>query len=175
NGNTLLDLINGILDLAKVESGRLRLESTDFELNELVEGVMETLAVRANEKNLKLALRILPDVTPHLVGDPLRLRQVLINLVGNAIKFTEEGEVTLTVASDPDAQEPGSLRFSVADTGIGIPPDKLELIFQSFTQAESSTSRRYGGSGLGLAIAKRLVELMGGRIWAESKLAKGSR
>ncbi|MFZ0889829.1 MAG: ATP-binding protein, partial [Candidatus Binataceae bacterium] len=175
NGNTLLDLINGILDLAKVESGRLRLESTDFELHELVERVMETLAVRANEKNLKLALRILPDVTPHLVGDPLRLRQVLINLVGNAIKFTEEGEVTLTVANDPDAHEPGRLRFSVADTGIGIPPDKLELIFQSFTQADSSTSRRYGGSGLGLAIAKRLVELMGGRIWAESKLAKGSR
>src|SRR5208337_1225229 len=104
----------------------------------------------------------------------LRLRQVLINLVGNAIKFTEEGEVTLTVENDPEAQEPGWLRFNVVDTGIGIPQDKVEAIFGTFTQADSSTSRRYGGSGLGLSIAKRLVEAMGGRIWVESAVGKGS-
>jgi PAS domain S-box-containing protein len=177
NGNALLDLINGILDLAKVESGRLHLEETDFDLDELVERAAETLSVRANEKGLELAVRIAPEVPLRVVGDPLRLRQVLINLVGNAIKFTERGEVVLTVESAPQASngaEGRVLRFSVRDTGIGIAPEKCEAIFQSFTQADSSMTRRYGGSGLGLTIARRLVELMGGRIWVESEAGHGS-
>jgi PAS domain S-box-containing protein len=180
NGNALLDLINGILDLAKVESGRLNLEETEFDLGEVVEHVAETLAVRAHEKGLELATRILPDVPLRLVGDQLRLRQILINLVGNAIKFTDRGEVVLTVESDCEPQSHGNggerlqIRFSVSDTGIGIPTDQLETIFQSFTQADSSVTRRYGGSGLGLAIVRRLVELMGGRIWTQSEVGKGS-
>ncbi|MFZ0887842.1 MAG: response regulator [Candidatus Binataceae bacterium] len=176
NGNALLDLINGILDLAKVESGRLHLEQADFDLDELVERVGETLSVRAHEKRLELATRILPDVPLRLVGDALRLRQVLINLVGNAIKFTENGEVLLIVDAEsaPNGEHTVHLRFSVRDTGIGIPQDKLEAIFQSFTQADSSTTRKYGGSGLGLSIARRLVDLMGGAIRAESTPGRGS-
>ncbi len=180
NGNALLDLINGILDMAKVESGRLYLEETKFDLAELVERVAETLSGRAHEKGLELGMRILPDVPLQLIGDPLRLRQVLINLIGNAIKFTASGEVLLTVENSPRAAIDGGgagecqLRFSVRDTGIGIPNEHLEIIFQSFTQADSSVTRRYGGSGLGLAIARRLVELMSGTIWAESAVDCGS-
>jgi PAS domain S-box-containing protein len=174
NGNALLDLINGILDLAKVESGKLHLEESEFDLDDVVGRVVETLCVRAHEKKIELATRILPDVPSALVGDPLRLRQVLINLVGNAIKFTEQGEVTLTI-ENARAQAGGRLlRFSVRDTGVGISPEKLDTVFNSFTQADSSVTRRYGGSGLGLAIARRLVELMGGEIWVESELGKGS-
>jgi len=174
NGNALLHLINDILDLAKVESGRLHLDESEFRLDELLQGMAETLRLRAHEKGLELAVRILPEVPLRLVGDQLRLRQVLINLVGNAIKFTQHGEVALSVESDPESPAPGGLRFSVHDTGIGIPPQNLEKIFDSFTQADSSTSRKYGGSGLGLAIGKRLVELMGGRLWAESQPGAGS-
>jgi CheY-like chemotaxis protein len=132
------------------------------------------LGVRAHGKGLKLATRIAPGVPRRLIGDPLRLRQVLINLIGNAIKFTEVGEITVKVFNDPVGSEPGSLRFIVADTGIGIARDKVDSIFASFTQADSSTTRKYGGSGLGLAIAQRLVGLMGGRIWLESEVGKGS-
>ncbi len=174
NGNALLSLINGILDLAKIESGRLNLEESEFDLEDLIEHVAETLGMRAHEKKLELTARILPDVPLRLVGDTLRLRQVLINLVGNAIKFTEQGEVALTVAREAAADGAIQLHFSVRDTGIGIAPDMLEAIFQSFTQADSSTTRRYGGSGLGLTIASRLVELMGGRIWASSEAGRGS-
>jgi two-component system, sensor histidine kinase and response regulator len=174
NGNALLDLINGILDLAKVESGRLHLEETDFDLADLVELVTETFGVRAHEKGLELLFRILPEVPTSLVGDPLRLRQILVNLLGNAIKFTEHGEVVLTVENDTDANGLVALRFSVRDTGIGIPEDQIDSVFQSFTQADSSTTRRFGGSGLGLAIARRLVELMNGRIWVESEAGRGS-
>ncbi len=174
NGNALLELINGILDLAKVESGKLRLESTAFDLEEVVERLTETLGVRAHEKGLELAARVMPDVPPRLVGDPLRLRQVLINLVGNAIKFTARGEVVLTVENDPEAGEPGALRFVVRDTGIGISPEKVQTVFESFTQADSSTTRNYGGTGLGLAIARRLVEVMGGKIWLTSQPREGS-
>ena len=168
NGNALLELINSILDLAKVESGRLSLEEVDFDLRELVEKVADTLAVRADEKGIDLVVHIDPDVPTALVGDPLRLRQVLTNLVGNAIKFTEKGLVIIRVKRNPDAGRPGALLISVSDSGIGIPADKLATLFDPFSQADSSVTRKYGGTGLGLAIVDRLVRLMGGRITVQS-------
>ena len=174
SGNTLLELINSILDLARVESGRLSLEAVAFDVVELTEKVADTLAVRADEKGIELAVRFARGLPAMLVGDPLRLRQVLTNLIGNAIKFTEHGEVVINVAPNPGQSNPGSLLFSVRDSGIGIPRDFLPKIFSAFTQADSSTTRKYGGSGLGLAIVKRLVALMGGRIWVESELGRGS-
>jgi PAS domain S-box-containing protein len=173
-GDNLLNLINDILDLSKVEAAQLELEQTGFSLNDLVEKVMEMVALRAQEKGLALVCELAPGVPTNLVGDPMRLRQVLLNLIGNAIKFTEAGEVSLRVTSDGDAAVPTALRFTVADTGIGIPAEKLAQVFERFTQADSSTTRRFGGSGLGLTISKRLVELMGGRIWVESRLGEGS-
>ena len=174
NGNALLELINGILDLAKVESGRMSLESAPFDLVDLIEKVADTLAVRAHEKQIELAVRLAPTLPRMVVGDSLRLRQVLTNLVGNAIKFTEQGEVVIGVEADRTDRDGRTLLFSVSDTGIGIDPDKLSTIFSAFTQADSSTTRRYGGSGLGLAIVERLVNLMGGRVWAESEKGRGS-
>jgi two-component system sensor histidine kinase/response regulator len=174
NGNVLLDLINAILDLAKIESGRLSLEQTPFHLEGLLDKVAESLAARAHGKGLELIARAVPETPLNLVGDPLRLRQVLINLLGNAVKFTETGEIVLTVERDRESSEPGHLHFSIRDTGIGIPADRLSQIFESFTQVDASTTRQYGGSGLGLAIVKRLVELMGGRLWVESEVGKGS-
>jgi CheY-like chemotaxis protein/HPt (histidine-containing phosphotransfer) domain-containing protein len=132
------------------------------------------VAIRAQEKGLALVCEIAPDVPTDLIGDPTRLRQVLMNLLGNAIKFTESGEVALRVTPDGAPPVPGALRFTISDTGIGIPDEKLGAVFERFTQADSSTTRRYGGSGLGLTISKRLVELMGGRIWVESGVGKGS-
>jgi two-component system sensor histidine kinase/response regulator len=175
NGASLLDLINSILDLAKIESGRLQIERTEFDFTDLIERTLATFAATAHGKGLELAARIAPGVPDHLVGDPLRLRQILVNLLGNAIKFTELGEVVLLVENNPEDNEPGSLKFTVSDTGIGIPADKLESIFSTFTQVDSSTTRKYGGTGLGLAIVHRLVKLMGGRIWAESLPGEGSR
>ncbi len=172
NGNALLNLINGILDLAKIESGRLSLEAAEFDLEELVEHVAETLSLRAHEKGIELVTRIEPAVPLRLIGDQSRLRQVLINLLGNAIKFTEQGEVALTIGTE--AGGAGHLLVSVRDTGIGITPEKLETVFHSFTQVDSSATRKYGGSGLGLTIASRLVTLMGGRIWATSEAGQGS-
>ncbi len=174
NGNALLDLINSILDLAKVESGRLTLEHVGFELRELVEKSAQTLAVRAHAKRLELIVSIAPDVPAAVVGDPLRLRQVLINLIGNAIKFTERGEVLISVERDSAPGDPLRLKFSVRDTGIGIAKEKLSGLFAPFAQADSSTARKYGGSGLGLAIVQRLVRLMEGEVSTESELGKGS-
>ncbi|MGO9603078.1 MAG: response regulator [Candidatus Binataceae bacterium] len=178
NGNTLLELINGILDLARVESGHLVLENVSFDPEALVGRVFDTLGVRAHEKGLELAARIAPGVPLALIGDPLRLRQILLNLIGNATKFTERGDVTLTVERcEPPAklaQEEVMIRFAVTDTGIGISKLHLDRIFANFSQADSSTTRKYGGTGLGLAIAKRLVELMGGEIRVESELGRGS-
>jgi two-component system, sensor histidine kinase and response regulator len=174
NGDSLLDLINDILDLAKIESGRLSIEQVDFRLDELIDKLGEMMGIRAHQKGLELAIRIAPEVPLNLIGDPLRLRQILVNLLGNAVKFTERGEVVLTVECDSCSQNPGRLRFSVRDTGIGIVPDKLATVFSAFTQADSSTTRRYGGSGLGLAIVRRLVELYGGEITAESEAGVGS-
>ncbi|MBD0306330.1 MAG: GAF domain-containing protein [Nitrospiraceae bacterium] len=173
-GISLLNLINDILDLSKVEAGYLELEKIEFDLRDAVDKVAEMMALRAHEKGIELACSVAPDVPTDLIGDPNRLRQIILNLVGNAIKFTPAGHVVLRAEKDPDGKAPGMLRFMISDTGIGIPEDKLELVFESFTQADSSTTRRYGGTGLGLSISKRLVHLMGGRIWAESTPGKGS-
>ncbi len=173
-GDTLLDLVNDVLDLAKVERGRLELERLSFDLCELVERTAELLAIRAHEKGLELVCHIVPDVPSRLVGDPTRLRQILVNLIGNAIKFTERGEVVVRIANNPTADRPGGLLVSVSDTGIGIPAAHRDRIFERFAQGDASTTRRYGGTGLGLTISRRLVELMGGRIWVESTVGQGS-
>ncbi|WP_210200225.1 PAS domain-containing hybrid sensor histidine kinase/response regulator [Methylocella silvestris] len=174
SGDNLLNLINDILDLSKVEASQLDLERTGFSLSDHLEKIIEMVAPRAHEKALTLLCEIAPGVANSLVGDPTRLRQVLLNLLGNAIKFTPAGEVSLKVELDGDCSVPTALRFTVSDTGIGIPRAKLGHVFDSFTQADSSTTRRFGGSGLGLTISKRLIELMGGRVWVESEVGKGS-
>ncbi len=173
-GDNLLHLINDILDLSKVEASQLELEKTAFSLAELLEKVTEMMTIRAEEKGLVLTCEIAPGVHSHFIGDPTRLRQVLLNLLGNAVKFTDSGTVGLRVAPDTDPAIPGALKFAISDTGIGISSEKRVAVFERFTQADSSTTRRYGGSGLGLTISKRLVELMGGRIWVESDVGKGS-
>ncbi len=181
SGEQLLEIINDILDFSKIEAGKLELESLDFDPRALIEDVFELLAPRAHEKRLELACRIAPSVPASVSGDPLRLRQVLTNLVGNAIKFTEQGEVVLDVTAEPDAQADLAgaapayrLHFVVRDTGIGIRPEALAKLFTVFMQADQTMARRYGGTGLGLAITKQLVELMGGRIGAESRVGEGS-
>jgi PAS domain S-box-containing protein len=174
NGHTLLALINGILDLAKVESGRISLEAVEFDLKDATEKVLETLAIGAHEKGLELTVRFAPEVPELVLGDPLRLSQILINLIGNAIKFTHKGQVQVSVEHDSDSTTAGGLRFTVTDTGIGIDPDKRHLLFHAFSQADSSTSRKYGGSGLGLAIVSRLVALMDGKVEVTSEPGMGS-
>jgi len=174
SGDNLLNLINDILDLSKVEASQLDLERTGFSLGDHLEKVIEMVAPRAQEKGLTLTCEIGPGVTNDLMGDPTRLRQVLLNLLGNAIKFTESGSVALRVVPHEAAPVPTTLRFTVSDTGIGIPGEVLARVFERFTQADSSTTRRFGGSGLGLTISKRLVELMGGSVWAESEVDRGS-
>lgn len=173
-GSNLLNLINDILDLSKVEAGHLELESIDFDLGDVVEKTIEILAMRADEKGLELAYHLAPDVPCALIGDPNRLQQILLNLISNALKFTEKGSVTLRVQNESDGQKPALLRISVSDTGIGIPQDKLRGIFDSFTQAHASITRKYGGTGLGLTISRQLVERMNGRIWVESTEGQGS-
>jgi two-component system sensor histidine kinase/response regulator len=174
NGDSLIALINDILDLAKVESGRLNLEQAPFDLEVLMNTVGEALAVGAHAKGLELVVHLTPGLPRNLVGDPLRLKQVLINLVGNAIKFTARGEIVVTAERLSGADTAAQLRFAVADTGIGIAAAKIPGLFTTFTQVDSSVARQYGGSGLGLSIVRRLVELMGGRTWIESSLGKGS-
>ena len=174
NGVALLNLINDILDLSKVEAGHVELESTDLDLREVVARALEVVEVRATAKGLSLSQTMGPGVPHYLIGDPNRLRQMIINLLGNSIKFTDQGGLEVKVELDPENSEPGRLRFAITDTGIGIPEDKLGLIFESFSQADSSTTRKYGGTGLGLTISKQLVELMDGRIWVESEVGVGS-
>jgi len=177
SGETLLSLINDILDFSKIEAQRLVLEESIFDLRETLGDTMKWLAVRAHEKGLELACRFRPNVPELVVGDRVRLRQVVVNLVGNAIKFTEQGEVVLDVGleeTNPIDGERLTLQFAVSDTGIGIPEDKRETIFGLFEQADTSTTRKYGGTGLGLAISQKLVELMGGRIDVESEVGRGS-
>jgi signal transduction histidine kinase len=171
-GETLLNLINDILDFSKIEAGQLNLEKINFGLRQLLSDTVSILDVRAREKNLPIRTQIHDSVPDTVTGDPTRVRQILINLVGNALKFTEKGEITIKVAPDP--QTPGGLLFSVSDTGIGIPREKQAQLFQKFMQVDSSTTRKYGGTGLGLAICKQLVEMMSGRIWIESEPGKGS-
>ena len=173
-GSSLLQLINDILDLSKVEAGHIELESIEFDLSDLIEKAIEILAMRANEKGLELACHLSPDVPCSLIGDPNRLHQILVNLISNAIKFTDKGSVTLEVTNDAALAEAGAIHFAVSDTGIGISHDRLAAIFERFTQADKSITRRYGGTGLGLTISKQLAELMQGRIWAESTLGQGS-
>ncbi len=174
SGETLLSLINDILDFSKIEAGKLALERTTFDLPDCVGDTMKSLAVRAHRQGLELAFRCDAGVPQKLVGDPVRLRQVLLNLVGNALKFTERGEVVLEIESASSGARAIELHFAVRDTGIGIPRAKLEKIFEAFEQADSATTRRFGGTGLGLAISARLVELMGGRIWVDSEVGEGS-
>jgi len=183
-GDSLLALINDILDLSKIESGDVELEETDFDLADLIEGTCDVMAVRARKRNIEFLSRVEPDVPVNLIGDSGRLRQVIVNLIGNAIKFTQGGEVVLNVSllkkGDPnyikqDKKNGVWLLFYVKDTGIGIPEDKQDKIFDSFKQADSSTTRKYGGTGLGLSISKKITKLMGGNMWVESELEKGSK
>lgn len=170
----LLGLLNDILDFSKIEAGYLKLEETDFELREMVETTLKVLALKAHEKGLELIGLLEPETPVFIRGDPQRLRQVLVNLVGNAVKFTDQGEVLVRVSRAGEEKGRVVLHFTVSDTGLGIPPDRLENIFERFIQAEESTARRFEGTGLGLAISKQLVEMMGGRIWAESRVGQGS-
>jgi PAS domain S-box-containing protein len=172
-GANLLVLINDILDLSKIEAGHLELESVEFDLEEVVDQVIELTAVKARAKGIVLLSHLSSGVATSLTGDPTRLRQVLINLLGNAVKFTDSGEIVLTARNDESGKS-GQIEFAVSDTGIGIPSDKLETIFDDFIQADTSTTRRYGGSGLGLGISRRIVEAMGGRLTATSSTGKGS-
>jgi PAS domain S-box-containing protein len=174
SADTLLTLLNDLLDFSKIEAGKLSLSLAEFDLQETLSNAMRTLAPRADEKGLELTWETLADVPPRLVGDPGRLRQILLNLVGNAVKFTEHGEVDLQVEMESQEADWAVLHFCVSDTGIGIPQEKQQRIFEAFMQADSSTTRKYGGTGLGLAITSRLVELMEGRIWLESQPEHGS-
>ncbi|MDP2138180.1 MAG: response regulator, partial [Candidatus Didemnitutus sp.] len=173
-GDALLGIINDILDFSKIESGRLDLDLTEFSVRECVESALDVLASRAAEKGIDLLYEVADGVPGNVRGDASRLRQVLINLLGNALKFTTKGEVVLSVQAVPDTDPEPELLFAVRDTGIGIEKDALGRLFQSFSQVDASTTRRYGGTGLGLAISKRLVNLMGGRVWVESEPGKGS-
>jgi PAS domain S-box-containing protein len=174
SADALLTLVNDLLDFSKIEARKLQLDHVGFNLRDTLEDAIRVLALRAHHKGLELACHIHTDAPEALTGDPLRLRQIVVNLVGNAIKFTDRGEVVLRVLPDSHSNSNLRLHFSVTDTGIGIPREKQELIFDAFSQADSSTTRRFGGTGLGLAISKQLVDLMGGRIWVESKPGQGS-
>ena len=170
----LLGILNDILDFSKIEAGKLAIEAVEFDLRRTVEETVKTLAVRAREKGLALVCDIAGDLPASVIGDPGRLRQILLNLVGNAIKFTERGEITVRLAVDAVEGQQVTIRFSVSDTGIGIATDKQTHIFDAFAQEDGSTTRKYGGTGLGLTISSRLVELMGGRIGIDSEPGRGS-
>lgn len=179
SGDDLLRIINDILDFSKIEANRLDLELQPFDLRECVESALDLIAPRVAEKNLDLACQIGPNTPVTIISDPTRLRQVLLNLLSNAVKFTEKGEVVVSLEEMNPSQAPAeaperTLHFSVRDTGIGIPAERMNRLFQSFSQVDASTSRKYGGTGLGLVISKRLVEMMGGSIWVESEPGKGS-
>jgi PAS domain S-box-containing protein len=174
SSEALLSLINDVLDFSKIEAGKLDLDSSIFDLHESLGDTTKWLAMRAHGKGLELACHIRPEVPVAVVGDQARLRQVVVNLLGNAIKFTDHGEVILDVARHSESNGEVLLHFAVTDTGVGIPDEKLEDIFDAFEQADTTTTRRFGGTGLGLAISSRLVHLMGGRIWAESQVGEGS-
>jgi len=175
SADSLLRVINDVLDFSKIEAGRLDLDRADIDLPELINQTLKTLAIRAHKKGLELSSRIAPDVPQILSGDPDRVRQVLVNLVGNAIKFTHQGGILVEAGLDssPEA-DPFRLHFTVRDTGIGIPVEKQQVIFDAFSQGDGSTTRQYGGTGLGLTITRRLVELMGGKVWVESQPGQGS-
>ena len=174
SGDALLNVINDILDFSKIEVGKLDLEAIDFDLGDALGNIVKTLALGAQAKGLELLYEIRSDVPDALIGDPARLRQIIVNLVGNAVKFTSQGEIAILVERDPSMQDGSCLHVSVRDTGVGIPADKQQVIFEAFTQADTSTTRTFGGTGLGLTISTRLVQMMGGRIWVESEVGRGS-
>jgi signal transduction histidine kinase len=174
SATNLLTLINDILDLSKIEAGKLTLERVVFDVRELLGEVVRMLGVQAEAKGIGLTMSTDGDVPGRVTGDPTRLRQVLTNLVGNAIKFTDRGSVSVHAAVESSSESGVLVHWAVVDTGIGIPADKQATIFSAFSQADGSMARRYGGTGLGLTIAARVVELMGGRIWLESELGSGS-
>ncbi len=174
SGQALLRLLNDILDFSKIEAGKLDFDLVGFSLRERVSNVTRSFALQAHGKSLELVCHVQADVPDGVIGDPTRLDQILVNLISNAIKFTDRGEVVVRVEQESSEEDRVTLHFSVRDTGIGIAADKLGMVFGTFTQADSSTTRRFGGSGLGLAITQRLVELMEGRIWVESQLGHGS-
>ncbi len=174
SADTLLRLINDILDFSKIDAGKLQLEKLPFNLEDILGNVANVVGLQAEKKGLEFLFRIDPDVPYHLIGDPLRLGQVLMNLTGNAVKFTKKGEIIVSVHLDEKSKDGCLLRFSVQDSGIGLHRDQIDLLFSAFTQADDSITRKYGGTGLGLAICKQLTELMGGRIWAESQYGKGT-
>jgi signal transduction histidine kinase/CheY-like chemotaxis protein len=174
SAESLLSIVNDILDFSKIEAGRLDLDPTDFHLRDTLDDALAGLAVRAHEKNLELLCEVSPDVPDTLVADVGRFRQILLNLVGNAVKFTDAGEVVVRVSSQPQAAGEALLHVRVVDTGVGIAGDKQAMIFDAFSQADGSTTRRFGGTGLGLTISARLVTMMGGRIWVESEPGRGS-
>jgi len=171
---SLLSVIDEILDFSKIEAGRLNLETVNFSLRECLAQTIKPLAVRAQQKGLELNCSVDPQVVDLVAGDPVRLRQIVVNLVGNAVKFTSAGSVTLSVQTELEDREQMMLLFTVKDTGIGIPKERQKEIFSAFTQADNSTTRGYGGTGLGLTISHRLTELLGGRMWVESDVGKGS-
>ncbi|MGH9453726.1 MAG: ATP-binding protein, partial [Terriglobia bacterium] len=175
SADSLLTVINDILDFSKIEAGRLELDATDFDLTDSLEETVKSFALQAQEKGIELACDMRPEVPRMVHGDPTRLRQVIVNLLGNALKFTQRGEVVLRVEPASCEADRVQLHFTVIDTGIGIPPEKQKLIFEAFSQADSSTTRKYGGTGLGLTISSRLVKMMGGAIWVESEMNRGSR
>jgi len=175
SSDSLLTVINDILDFSKIEAGKIDLEEVDFNLRDCLEATLKTLALRADEKGLELLCEIAPEVLEVVQGDSSRLRQVVTNLVGNAIKFTNKGEVALGVRCEVEGDGDPLLRFTVSDTGIGIPAEKQKLIFEPFTQADTSTTRKYGGTGLGLTISSRLVSMMDGKIWVESEAGRGTQ
>jgi two-component system, sensor histidine kinase and response regulator len=174
SADSLLTVINDILDFSKIEVGKLSLDPIEFNLRDHLGQAMKILAARAHEKGLELACFVPPELPDFVVGDPVRLRQVILNLVGNAIKFTEKGEVVLRVDLESQGSDAMWMHFAVSDTGIGIPVEKQQLIFEPFSQADTSTTRRYGGTGLGLSICSRLIEMMNGRIWLESEEGHGA-
>ncbi len=174
SADTLLALINDILDFSKIEAGKLTLESIPFDPRDLLDRTLASLAVRAHQKNLELIGHVEPSVPPTLIGDPVRVRQLIVNLAGNAIKFTERGEVVVTLTASPSEAGLTTVQLSVRDTGIGIPLAQQQAIFEAFAQADASTTRQFGGTGLGLSICTKLTQLMGGRIWVESVEGQGS-
>jgi two-component system sensor kinase len=174
SAESLLTIVNDILDFSKVEAGKLQLDPIEFALRENLDETLKPLAFRADAKDLGLSWQAAPEIPDRLIGDPGRLRQIVINLVGNALKFTKRGEIVVSVEVDSQTEEDVYLHFSVSDTGIGIPADKQPIIFNAFEQADGSTTREYGGTGLGLSIVTRLVELMDGRVWVESEVGQGS-
>ncbi|MCP5107381.1 MAG: response regulator, partial [bacterium] len=175
SGHSLLDIVNEVLDFSRIEAGKIELEHTPFKISELLQQILRMLAIKAHEKKLELMCRLDPGIPDNLVGDPVRIRQVLINLIGNAVKFTHEGEVLISIEKKKETKRKVTLEFSVSDTGVGIAADKTDSLFEKFSQLDSSTTRKYGGTGLGLTIAQDLVRLMGGNIQFESAVGKGSR